>query len=136
MDFAKLGRLVAIPKAVVAAVLERDGHRCVLDGPECQGVAMLADHRANRGMGGSKLLDDARNLIAACVVCNNWKEDTSGWTRAALIARGYRLRNAATAAKTLAVAEAVQVLYADGWHYLTADGRRLPAPPPDTGPAL
>lgn len=53
---------------VRALVLERDGHRCQIRGPECLGVADTVDHIVPRALGGP--LYDPANLRAACHVCN------------------------------------------------------------------
>ena len=109
---------MSIPRKVVAAVLARDNHRCVIAGPHCTGVATLADHRANRGAGGSKVLDIPENLIAACALDNSHKEDADGPYRAQLVARGIRVQKRATNAQTAERCASVPVLYSDGWHYL------------------
>lgn len=119
---------MSIPKTAKArtdAVLERDGHRCVIGGPECRVRATVADHRANRGNGGSKLLNDLACLIAACVICNGLKEDADGPYRARLVAHGIRVEKAATNAQTLERCRLRPVLYPDGWFRLV-EGRREP----------
>lgn len=107
------------------AVIDRDGGRCVISGPGCLRVATIADHRANRGSGGSKLLNDMVCLIAACAICNGGKEDADGPYRARLIARGIRVEKDSTNAKTLERCRLRPVLYADGWHLLEGS-RRVP----------
>lgn len=115
-----------IPKRLVEKVLDRDGRVCVIQGPQCAGVATIADHRANRGSGGSKILDDARNLIAACPLDNGWKETVHGDTRDDLIRRGVRVEKAATNHGTLVRCAYTPVIYPNGetW-WLTSDGRRV-----------
>lgn len=115
-----------IPKKLVALVLDRDRGRCVLNLPRCLGSASVADHRANRGSGGSKVLDDARALIAACGICNSDKADASGETRAELIRRGVIVEKAATNHQTVVRCAYTPVEYPDGlvW-FLTSDGRRV-----------
>jgi hypothetical protein len=114
-----------IPKKLVTLVLERDDGWCVIAGPACLGEATVADHRANGGFGGSKILIDPRNLIAACGLCNGWKEDTSRWDRAELVRRGVRVRKAATNQETVRRCQNTAVEYPNGdvW-FLTRDGRR------------
>ena len=109
---------MSIPRKVVAAVLARDNHRCVIAGPHCTGVATLADHRANRGAGGSKVLDIPENLIAACALDNSHKEDADGPYRAQLVARGIRVQKRATNAQTAERCVNIPVQYADGWYRL------------------
>ncbi|GLU88911.1 hypothetical protein [Agromyces sp. NBRC 114283] len=116
-----------IPKKLVALVLDRDRGRCVLNLPRCLGAASVADHRANRGSGGSKVLDDARALIAACGLCNSDKADASGETRAELIRRGVIVEKAATNHQTVVRCAYTPVEYPDGARlYLLSDGRRVP----------
>jgi 5-methylcytosine-specific restriction endonuclease McrA len=112
--------------AVVRVVLKRDGYQCVIAGDQCLGEASTADHRANRGNGGSKVLNDPRALIAACGICNGLKEDSSGQEREELIRRGVKVQKAATNAQTLVLCQYTPVEYPDGavW-FLTTDGRRV-----------
>lgn len=105
-----------------AAVLKRDGGLCVLKASKhCQGEATCADHRANRGKGGAKsgVLDKTSNLIAACGICNGFKE--AGADRAELIARGVRVESHSTHAKTAVRAEETPVTYPDGSRWLLDD---------------
>ena len=54
-------------KKVIARVWERDGGKCW----HCGGTENLTiQHRVNRGMGGSKKLDRASNLILLCWFTN------------------------------------------------------------------
>ena len=114
-----------IPKKLVTLVLERDDSWCVIAGPACLGEATVADHRANRGAGGSTVLNDPRCLIAACGLCNGWKADASRWDRDDLIDRGVIVRKAATNAETVRKCHNKAVTYPDGRVlFLTRDGRR------------
>lgn len=114
-----------IPPRMRDGVLERDGGRCVIAGPFCTVVATVADHRANRGHGGSKVLNDPRCLVAACELCNGWKEDAHGEDRERLIYRGIRVEKDSTNAKTVSRCANKTVLYPDGrWFFLLADGTR------------
>ncbi|WP_130453119.1 HNH endonuclease [Leucobacter luti] len=114
-----------------AAVILRDGGLCVLAFDQiCQKVATDADHRANRGHGGAKsgVLDQPSNLIAACRVCNGFKE--SGADRAELEARGVRVRGDSTHQKTAERALSTPVRYPGGrWFYLNDDGTRVEIDP-------
>lgn len=110
---------------MINAVLARDGHLCVIRGPYCTIHATVADHRANRGAGGSDILDDPANLIASCQLCNGFKEDATGDDRERLILRGIRVEKPATNAGALVKARALPVLYPDGeYRLLTSDGKR------------
>lgn len=115
-----------IPKRLVETVLNRDGFACVIALPGCAKVASCCDHRANRGSGGSKILDDARALIAACGGCNGAKADATGSTRLDLIERGVIVAKSATNQGTLVRCTYTPVVYPDGqvW-FLTSDGRRV-----------
>jgi hypothetical protein len=103
-----------IPKKLVVQVLERDGGWCVIAGPACLGEATVADHRANRGSGGSTVLNDVRCLIAACGLCNGWKADASRWDRDELIRRGLIVLKAATNQETVRKCQMQAVEYPNG----------------------
>ena len=112
------------PKKLVRAVLERDNYICVIQSVYCTQVATTADHRANRGMGGSKQLDQPECLIAACWPCNGaGKEDAVGEARAELVARGIRVQKRATNAQTAERCTNIPVQYADGWFRLEGFAR-------------
>lgn len=49
-------------------ILERDGHRCKINGPNCQGQANDVDHIISWQAGGAPY--DPTNLRAACQTCN------------------------------------------------------------------
>lgn len=54
-----------------AAVLERDGHACQINGPHCTGHATHADHIIPVGQPGGR--SELSNLRAACAACNSGK---------------------------------------------------------------
>lgn len=81
-------------------VIERDEGRCMIAGPHCLSVATEPDHRANRGSGGSKVLDSPECIIAACGLCNGWKTTVTGPAREELIRRGVIVLKAATNPET------------------------------------
>ena len=117
--------MTAIPRRLVAQVINRDAGRCVINGPHCLTVGAIAHHRANRGAGGSKVLNHPRNLTAACGLCNSHVEDAHGSARSDLIRRGIRVIPGATHSKTLARSVATPVQYPDGtWWLLRVDGGR------------
>ena len=61
-------------------VKERDGFRCMAEGPHCtRFVDLTMQHRTNKGMGGSKLLDGFENLITLCGLCNTLLEQDPVW---------------------------------------------------------
>lgn len=114
-----------IPKRIVKQVIDRDGGICQINLPGCTFEATVADHRANRGMGGSKELNDPVCLLAACVTCNGAKETVTGDVLKLLIYRGVRVRRAATNRDTLIRCDATPVLYRHGdWYLLRSDGGR------------
>ena len=55
---------MSVPKRLLAALTERDGHRCAWCGTDDE--TLVPHHRANRGMGGRKSLDRLSNLIWLC----------------------------------------------------------------------
>lgn len=57
-----------IPRFVRQTVLARDGDRCCSCGWPQQ---LELNHRINKGMGGSNLLDYISNLVTMCHGCNN-----------------------------------------------------------------
>ena len=114
-----------IPKRMTEMVLRRDGEVCQLNLPGCTYRATVADHRANRGMGGSNVLDNTVNLVAACGLCNGLKETLSGPLLDDLKRRGLRLPRAGTNAETLLFASDSHVKYRDGeWYRLDNSGGR------------
>lgn len=120
--------VVSIPRRLVQQVIDRDGGWCLLTGPHCLGEATVADHRVNRGMGGSKALNVPENLIAACTVCNGWKETAYQLELNALIASGLRIHRAATVEATLQRCRETPVQGLDGeWWFLLPDGTRKEA---------
>lgn len=117
---------MTVTVATKKAVIERDGGFCLLALPGCTGEAQTTDHRANRGAGGSTVLDDPRNLIAACVICNGNKADGHAIVLASLEASGLYVRKASTNAKTLLRSIDTPVEYLDGerFYLVSATERR------------
>ncbi len=115
------------PVSVKRQVIARDGGWCLLALPGCAGEATTTDHRANRGAGGSKVLNDPRNLIAACASCNGAKADGNSYVLLTLEERGLWVRKAATNQETLtrAINTPVQDL-AGVWWWLIDATTRLP----------
>lgn len=107
-----------LPRKVVDQIIERDGGFCLFALPRCLGEAGVAHHRANRGMGGSSILDHPANLTAACSICNGDAEDASAIVRMDLIERGLRVEKAATNAATLERAKNTPVEYLTGERFL------------------
>lgn len=107
-------RALAIPKRLTALVLERDRYICQLRLDGCLGEATVADHRSNRGHGGSKVLNHPAVLVAACGLCNGLKETVSGPVRAELVRRGLIVEKGRTHAHTLEKCIDTPVEYLDG----------------------
>ncbi|WP_341935312.1 hypothetical protein MRBLWO14_000957 [Microbacterium sp. LWO14-1.2] len=117
---------MTVTVATKKAVIERDGGFCLMALPGCLGEAQTAHHRANRGSGGSTVLDDPANLCAVCVPCNGAAEDATSLLRMDLIERGLRVEKAATNAATLERSKATPVEYLDGerFYLVSATVRR------------
>jgi hypothetical protein len=76
------------PKAF-QRLLERDLGRCLHCGAT---EALSPNHRANRGMGGSKARDRAANLVVLCSIYNGQIESDK-WARAEAIAFGWKIHS-------------------------------------------
>ncbi|MDR6868948.1 hypothetical protein J2Y69_003574 [Microbacterium resistens] len=112
---------MTVSVTVKKRVIERDGGFCLMMLPGCSGEAQTTHHRANRGSGGSTILDHPANLCAVCVPCNGAAEDAGAIVRADLIERGLRVEKAATNAATLHRSKATLVQAIDGeWYYLVS----------------
>ena len=117
---------MAVTVATKKAVLERDGGFCLMALPGCLGEAQTTHHRANRGSGGSKVLDHPANLVAVCSLCNSRAADAHAIGRMELIERGLRDEKAATNAATLERAKRIPVEYLTGqrWFLISDTERR------------
>ena len=117
---------MAVTVATKKAVLERDGGFCLMAIPGCLGEAQTTHHRANRGSGGSPVLDHPANLVAVCSLCNSRAEDAHAIVRMDLIERGLRVEKAATNAATLERAKRTPVEYLTGqrWFLISDTERR------------
>lgn len=116
-----------LARKLVERIIERDGGFCLLALPGCLGEANVAHHRANRGMGGSPVLDHPANLVAACGPCNGAAEDAGAIVRLDLIERGLRVEKAATNDATLrrAIETPVEYLDRSRW-FLLSEVERVP----------
>lgn len=122
------------PVQVKRAVIRRDGGFCLLALPGCLGEAQTTDHRANRGSGGSRVLNDPACLIAACTLCNGAKADAPALVLLDLEERGLWIRKAATNAQTLERAKETPVQGLDGrWWMLRSASERVEVPAPAGG---
>lgn len=90
----------SVPKHTKDLVLKRDNHACQIGLPNCTGQATGPDHRAGRGAGGSRVLNNPSNLIGACWTCNWQKEAVHGDARAELERRGVTVLMAGTNERT------------------------------------
>lgn len=109
---------MSVSVAMKRAVIARDGGFCLMALPGCLGEAQTAHHRANRGAGGSSVLDHPANLCAVCTVCNGLAEDAPAIVRLDLLERGLRVGKAATNAQTLERAKDTPVTALDGMRWL------------------
>lgn len=106
---------MSVPARVRRLVFDRDGERCVHCGTT---EGLTIQHRANRGMGGSKTLDGPENLIAMCALANFRLEQDSAFADLGRI-YGWKIRRSEDPT-------AIPVLYPDGNHYsLTTRGTRI-----------
>lgn len=124
------------PVSVKRAVIQRDGGFCLLALPGCTGEAQTTDHRANRGSGGSRILNDPRVLIAACVICNGAKADAGEIVLYGLESRGLYIRKAATNHETLQRCIDMPVTDLDGekyWLISATERRHVSEGRPDIG---
>lgn len=110
-----------LPRKLFEQIRERDKGFCLYALPGCLGEGGVLDHRANRGSGGSKILDDARNLALCCAICNGLKADAGEIVLYELESRGLYIRKAATNHQTLQRAIDMPVTYLDGEHYYLVD---------------
>lgn len=94
----------SVSKGTKMLMMRRDNHSCQIGLPCCVGYASGPDHRAGRGAGGSKVLNELSNLIAACWPCNSLKETLHGEARKELVVRGVIIAFAGTNEKTAAKA--------------------------------
>lgn len=100
----------------------RDQFRCVAEGPHCTRFAGLTmQHRRNKGMGGSKLLDGFENLITLCALCNTLLESDADWAQVGRD-NGWKLSSWENPERV-----AVFVSWAGVWRLLDAEGFWAPA---------
>ena len=115
----------ATPSGSVRRMLERDGYKCVACGTEYD---LTPQHRANRGMGGSKRGHGLSNLVT---MCKRHNEQLESDPKFAELGRrmGWKVkRNSGPPASEIAVWS-----FPDwGWFLLADDGSRLRLP---EGPA-
>lgn len=118
--------IVTVTAAVKRQVIERDGGFCLMALPGCLGYAQTAHHRANRGSGGSSVLDHPANLCAVCAPCNGAAEDAPALVRIDLIERGLRVVKDATNQKTLTRSMSTPVEDLEGrlWLLVSATERK------------
>lgn len=115
-----------VSKKLFEQIRERDGGFCLMALPGCMGEGNVLHHRANRGAGGSRILDHPAVLVLVCSLCNSRAEDAHAIVRMDLIERGLRVEKAATNAATLERAKRTPVEYLTGqmWFLISATERR------------
>lgn len=79
---------MTVPARTRKLVYQRDNHECVHCGAT---DGLTLQHRAGRGMGGSKLLDGPENLITMCATANYRLESDAEFSRLG-ITNGWKLR--------------------------------------------
>ena len=85
---------------------------------------LIPQHRANRGMGGSRSLDRPSNIIVLCSEANLMLESNAKFAEFGR-QLGWKLTRDQ-------VPEFTPVLLADGWWMLDNDFNKTPVPEPDT----
>lgn len=85
---------MATNRALVKVVRKRDLDTCAWHGLGCGSETLVPHHRANRGMGGSRSLDRAANIVMVCAVVNGLFESDAGYATLAR-ARGFKLLRSA-----------------------------------------
>jgi hypothetical protein len=117
MSKASLGK-------VRATIFDRDNHQCVmahttwaLSNP-CYGPLTL-QHRAGRGMGGSKKLDAPNNLTTLCAGHNYLAECNADFA-AYCTAKGVSVRRSIADQIDMS---SLPLEYSDGWHLLSGLSR-------------
>lgn len=116
---------MSVAVSLKRAIITRDGGFCLMALPGCLGEAQTAHHRANRGSGGSPVLDHPANLCAVCSPCNSAAEDANGLVRFDLIERGLRVEKAATNEATLRRAIETPVEFLDGERFYLISATEL-----------
>ena len=108
---------MSVPAKTRRLVFERDGYECVHCGTTDEDVLTL-QHRANRGKGGSKLLDVPENLIVMCALSNQRLEQSAVFADFGRL-MGWKLRRWQDP-------ETIPVRYADGdFWYINSRGTRI-----------
>lgn len=106
----------------VKDVRARDGFRCAAEGERCTVFRELTtQHRANRGIGGSKLRDEYSNLVTLCLSCNVLLEQDAAWAEIGR-ERGWKLASWENPTRV-----AVWFAWAGEWRVLDDEGGWVPA---------
>lgn len=106
---------MSVPAKTRRLVFDRDGGQCVHCGTT-EGLTL--NHRASRGMGGSKTLDGPENLVVMCAWSNQRLESHAAFADLGRI-YGWKIRRSEDPTT-------IPVLYPDGNHYtLTTRGTRI-----------
>ena len=111
----------ATPSGSVKRMQERDGHKCVACGTPFD---LTPQHRANRGMGGSKRVHGLSNLVTMCKRHNEQLESDPEFAELGR-RMGWKVkRNSGPPASEIAVWSRPEL----GWFLLADDGSRLRLP--------
>ena len=106
---------MSVPAKTRRLVFERDGHECVHCGTD---YGLTIQHRANRGAGGSKLLDGPENLVVMCGLSNQRLESSAVFADFGRL-MGWKIRRTDDP-------ETIPVRYASGdFWYINSRGTRI-----------
>jgi len=105
---------MAVPKKILKVVQERDSH-CWHCGREDD---LVPHHRINRGMGGSKKLDIAENLLMVCAFWNGGMESNPN---AGAKARGWGHKRSVWESLEFPVFDC----FAFRWYLIRLDGSKV-----------
>ena len=106
---------MSVPASTRRLVFQRDGDECVHCGTT---VGLTIQHRAGRGMGGSKTLDGPENLIVMCALSNQRLESSAAFADLGRT-MGWKIRRSEDPTT-------IPVRYASGdFYYLNNRGTRI-----------
>jgi len=119
--------MTGFTKKQTAEILERDDGVCLMWGssPFCAYYADVANHRINRGAGGSKGLNATVNGCAICTMCNGLIEADRHLAMVARV-RGVKVRSSHNLARDLETLAGTPLLHPTiGPYFLGPDGKRV-----------
>ena len=106
---------MSVPTSTRRLVFQRDGDECVHCGTT---EGLTIQHRAGRGMGGSKTLDGPENLVVMCALSNQRLESSAAFADLGRT-MGWKIRRSEDPTT-------IPVRYASGdFYYLNNRGTRI-----------